>query len=59
MKAGTRQTLIACIGLTLVEIVALLEGFDGQVTTAYFAAILAVVAPEALDQLSGLGGGDS
>lgn len=51
MKAETRQTLIGVSGLTVVMAVALHEGFDGRVTLAYFAAIVAIVAPEALERL--------
>jgi len=59
MNPKTRQTLIGVSGLTVVEIVALLEHFNGQVTTVYFAAVLAVVAPEALDRLRiGSGGAE-
>ena len=51
MDPETRQTLIAVIGLTLVEITALMEGFNGRVTAAYFVSVIAVVAPETLDRL--------
>ena len=51
MNPETRQTLIAVIGLTLVEITALMEGFNGRVTAAYFVSVIAVVAPETLDRL--------
>jgi len=51
MKPETRQTLIGVLGLTVVEVVALLEGFNGAVLTAYFVAVLAVTAPEALDKV--------
>jgi hypothetical protein len=51
MNAETRQTLIAVAGLTVVQVVALHEGFNGRVTTAYFLSVLAVVAPETLDRL--------
>jgi hypothetical protein len=50
MNAETRQTLIGVVGLSLVEAVALLEGFNGVVLTAYFAAVIALVSPKALEQ---------
>ena len=46
MKSETRQTLIGVTGLTVVMAVALHEGFNGRVTMAYFAAVIAIVAPE-------------
>jgi hypothetical protein len=49
MKSKTRQTLIGVTGLTVVMAVALSEGFNGRVTLAYFAAVVAIVAPEALE----------
>jgi hypothetical protein len=51
MKSETRQTLIGVGGLSLVMAVALHEGFNGRVTLAYIAAVIAIVAPEALDKL--------
>lgn len=51
MKAETRQTLIGVSGLTVVMVVALSEGFNGPVTVSYFAAVIALVAPEALDKI--------
>lgn len=48
MKPETRQTLIGVVGLSTVEAVALLEGFNGFVLTAYFGAVIALVAPEAI-----------
>lgn len=51
MNAQTRQTFIGTVGLTTVMIVALIEGFNGRVTAAYFVSMVALVAPEALDQL--------
>jgi len=51
MKPQTRQTMIAVVGLTAVEIVALTEGMNGRVLTAYFVAILAVTVPETLDKV--------
>lgn len=50
MKSETRQTLIGVTGLTIVMTVALLEGFNGRVTGAYFAAVIALVSPEALER---------
>jgi hypothetical protein len=55
MKAETRQTAIGVSGLTVVMVVALHEGFNGRVTMAYFLSVLAIIAPEALDQLNLLG----
>jgi hypothetical protein len=51
MRDDTRQTILGLIGLTAVQLVALHEGFNGRVTTAYFIAVIALVAPETLDQL--------
>jgi len=51
MNPETRQTLIAVLSLTIIELTALLRGFDGTVAMAYFACLLAVVSPEALDKL--------
>lgn len=50
MKPETRQTLIGVLSLTVVQIVALMEGFNGQVMAAYLVALVAMVAPEALDK---------
>jgi len=58
MNPETRQTLIGVFGLTIVMIVALTEGFNGRVTAAYFAAIVALISPKALDQLPITAGGD-
>jgi hypothetical protein len=57
MKAQTRQTFIGVAGVTLVMIMALSQDVNGQVTAAYFAAVLGLVSPEALDRLNGSGGG--
>lgn len=38
-------------------IMALSQDVNGQVTAAYFAAVLGLVSPEALDRLNGSGGG--
>jgi hypothetical protein len=43
----TRQTLIGCVALTVVETVAVLEGFNGNVVAVYAAGIISLVAPEA------------
>jgi hypothetical protein len=43
----TRQTLIGCVALTVVEAVAVLEGFNGNVAAVYVAGIIAMVAPVA------------
>jgi len=51
MEPQTRQTYIAIVGLTAVEIAALSEGMNGRVLTAYFIAVLAVSAPETLDKV--------
>jgi len=51
MNPETRQTLIGVFGLTVVEAVALTEGFNGPVAVSYFAAVLGLVAPEALENL--------
>lgn len=57
MNPETRQTLIGVVGLSVVEIVALLEGFNGPVLAAYMASVVALVAPQALDQLPFTEGG--
>jgi len=57
MKTDTRQTLIGVAGLTVVMVVALSEGFNGRVTAAYFGAVVALISPQALDQIPFLGGG--
>ena len=51
MDPETRQTLIAIIGLTMVQMTNLAKGYNGTVTMAYFVAVLAVITPEALDKL--------
>jgi len=51
MKSETRQTLIGVAGLTVVFTVALLEGFNGRVASAYAVAVVALVAPETLDKV--------
>lgn len=50
MNPETRQTLIGVVGLSVVESVALIEGFNGFVLTAYFAAVIALMSPQALDE---------
>lgn len=51
MDRGIRQTALGMVGLTIVQLVALHEGFNGAVTMAYFIAVLALMAPETLDRL--------
>jgi hypothetical protein len=51
MQAQTRQTSIGVVCLTAVEIVALLEGFNGRVVTVYVLAVILLITPEALDRL--------
>lgn len=51
MDPETRQTVIGIICLTAVEIVALTEGFNGRVLTAYILAVILLITPEALDRL--------
>lgn len=51
MNPETRQTLIGVVGLTVVEIVALQEGFNGAVLTAYMVSVIGLVAPQTLDKL--------
>jgi len=51
VKPETRQTVIGVLGLTIVEVVALREGFNGAVTVSYFVAVIALAAPETLDRL--------
>lgn len=57
MNPETRQSMIGVTGIVLIQAVALHEGFNGAVTTASLVAVLAIVAPEALDRLPGLLGG--
>jgi hypothetical protein len=57
MKSKTRQTLIGVTGLTVVMVVALLQGYNGEVTAVYFAAVIGLVSPEALDRLDLSSGG--
>lgn len=58
MYPETRQTLIGVVGMTVTEIVALAEGFNGMVLTAYLVAVVALVAPEAVDKLPYARGGE-
>jgi len=51
MEAETRQTLIGVVGLTVVMVVALTEGFNGRVTVAYMVSVIALVAPKTLSEL--------
>lgn len=57
MKPETRQTLIGVFGMSLVMVMALSEGFNGKVTITYFISIIAIVAPQALEDLPFTGGG--
>jgi len=50
MNTDTRQTLIGVGGLTVVMIVALIEGFNGRVTMTYIVAVVGLVSPQALDK---------
>jgi hypothetical protein len=50
MNPETRQTLIGCVALTIVEAVAILEGFNGSVLAVYVAGIIGLVAPVAKRQ---------
>jgi len=52
MKPETRQTLIGVAGLTVVFVVALTEGFNGRVTMTYAVAVVALISPQALEDLS-------
>jgi len=52
MKPDTRQTMMGVFGLTLVEVVALTQGFNGTVTGTYFLAVIAIVAPQALQDMN-------
>ena len=56
MNPESRQTLLGVFGLTAVMLVALNEGFNGHVTVSYFAAVIALITPQALDKLPMLGG---
>jgi len=51
MKKESRQTLIGIVGLTVVQLAALSEGYNGNVLVAYMASVVALIAPEALDRL--------
>lgn len=52
MQSETRQTLIGVTGMTIVVAVALSEGYNGRVTTAYLVGVIAQTTPEALDRIS-------
>lgn len=58
MNSKTRQTLIGVTGLTIVFLMALDEGYNGRVTATYALAVVAIIAPEALEALPILDGGD-
>jgi len=51
MDRELRQTLIGIVGLTVVQIAALVEGYNGTVLVAYMGSVVALIAPEALDRL--------
>jgi hypothetical protein len=51
MNPETRQTLIGVIGLSIVMAVALLQGAGAEVTIAYFAAVVALVSPQAAEDI--------
>lgn len=51
MKPQTRQTALGVAGLTIVFTVALTEGFNGRVATAYAMAVVGLIAPETLEGL--------
>lgn len=58
MKPKTRQTLIGVVGMTIVALAALHEGYNGQVAIAYMGGITAQTAPEVADRLPvSFGGG--
>lgn len=59
MNPETRQTLIGVTGLSIVESVALLEGFNGLVLTAYMGAVIALISPQALQEWRSVIGGGS
>lgn len=51
MNPETRQTLIGVVGLSTVMVVALHEGYNGKVTAAYFTAVVALISPQALEDI--------
>lgn len=51
MDPSLRQTVIGVTSLTVVMLVALDQGFNSELTIAYFIAVIAIVAPETLDRL--------
>jgi hypothetical protein len=51
MNSKTRQTLIGVAGIVVIQVAALTEGYNGTVTLASLAALVALIAPEALDRL--------
>lgn len=57
MNPETRQTLIGVVGLTLVELMAIHEGFNGRVMMSYFLAVVALISPQAMDRLPTINGG--
>jgi hypothetical protein len=56
MDPDVRQTLIGVTGLTIVFTMALYEGFNGRVTVTYAIAVIALAAPQALNEFPTLGG---
>jgi len=58
MNADTRQTLIGVTGMTIMAVAALVEGYNGTVTTAYFLAVLGIISPQALDRINLSSGGE-
>lgn len=51
MNGETRQTALGVGGLTIVYVVALMEGFDGTVATTYAIAVIGLISPSVLDRL--------
>jgi len=51
MNSETRQTMIGVAGVAVIQITALMQDFNGAVTTAAIAAVVALIAPEALSKL--------
>jgi hypothetical protein len=51
MNSKDRQTLIGVAGIVVIQVAALSQGFNGTVTLSSLAALVAILAPEALDRL--------
>jgi hypothetical protein len=51
MNSETRQTMIGVAGIAVIQVTALMQDFNGAVTTAALCAVVALIAPEALDKL--------